>query len=70
VLLLIVPEHAYIALKHPALDQAQNGAAMATINQAIHWGLQVVFVIVVLQLAWDMVQMILKAYRQREAAAR
>jgi hypothetical protein len=68
-ILLAIPEHAYVALKHPALDQAQYGAAMATINQSIHWGLQVVFVIVVLQLAWEIARMILKVYRRREAAA-
>ena len=69
-ILLAVPEHAYVALKHPALDQAQYGAAMASINQAIHWGFQVVFVIVVLQLAWEIAQMYLKVYRKREAAVR
>ena len=69
VLLLLVPEHAYVTLKHPALDQAQYGASLASINQSIHWGFQVVFVIVVLQLAWDIAQICLKMYRQREAAA-
>jgi hypothetical protein len=70
VLLLTVWDHAYVTLKHPALDQAQYGTTLATLNKSIHWGLQVVFVIVVLQLAWEIAQMIMKVYRRREAAVR
>jgi len=69
-ILLAVPDHAYVALKHPALDQAQYGGPLATLNDTIHWGLQIACAIVVLQLAWEIAQMCLKVYRKRVAAAR
>jgi len=67
-LLLMVENQAYFTLRHPALDQTQYGAALTSINLAIHMGLAVVCVIVVVQMAWDIGQIGIGAYRKRAAA--
>jgi hypothetical protein len=67
VVLLTVRDHVFVLLKHPELDQAQHGAALASINQAIAWSVNVVTVITVLCLLWEIGQMCLDAYRRRAA---
>jgi hypothetical protein len=66
-LVLTIREQAYFTLRHPAVDEARLGAALAALNHAIHLGLLVVCVIVVAQLVWDMGQVGVKAYRKRAA---
>ena len=67
-LLLAAPEHAYVVLKHPAIDALRYGSTVVSINQTFHFGLLFAGALVVLQLAWDIAQSILDAYRKREAA--
>jgi hypothetical protein len=62
-MLLTVPDHVFVLLKHPALDQAQYGANLATINHAIMWGAEVVCVITVLSLVWEIGRIGVDAYR-------
>jgi hypothetical protein len=69
-ILITAPGHLLITLKHPEVDQARFGQALDTINMAIHKGLMVVCVIVVLQLLWEIGQSRLEAYRRRVAATR
>lgn len=64
--LLSAPGHRLLLLKTPTLDGARYGATVATANDAVHTGLLVVLVIVVLQLVWDAWQW---ARRQREGEA-
>jgi hypothetical protein len=66
--LLFVPNHLWVVLRHPALDQAQYGAALDTINAVIYKTLLVLVAIVVLQLVWEIVRRSLEAYRMRLAA--
>jgi len=66
--LLSVPDHTYVVLKNPAADQLQYGHNLDLINNAIHLGFSVICAIVVLQLAWDIGQMVWYEYRRREAA--
>jgi hypothetical protein len=66
--LLFVPNHMWVVLRHPALDQAQYGAALDTINAVIYKTLLVLVAIVVLQLVWEIVRRSLEAYRMRLAA--
>jgi hypothetical protein len=68
VIMLNVPDRAYVLLRHPALDQAACGATLASINNGIHLSLLVICAITVLQLAWDISQALLALYRKREAA--
>jgi hypothetical protein len=63
--LLAVRDHVYVALKHPALDQARYGAVVDTINKSIHFGLLVLCAIATLQLAFDTGKLILDGYRKR-----
>jgi hypothetical protein len=70
VLLLTIPDQACVVLKHPAVDQAQYGAALVGINHSIHWGLQVALAIIALHLGWEIAQMCLRVYRKRVAAVR
>ncbi|MGA7857949.1 MAG: hypothetical protein WCA11_08485, partial [Terracidiphilus sp.] len=67
-LLILAPDHAYVTLRHPALDQASHGAILGTINNSIHLGLMVIAAIAVLQLIWDVAQLARAAYRKRVAA--
>ena len=68
-LLLSVPDHAYVLLRNPALDQARYGAALTSINLSIHWSAAVICAITVLRLVWEIGRMSLDAYRKRAAAA-
>ena len=45
VLLLSVRDNAFVLLKHPALDQAQYGATLSSINHAIDLGIMLICVI-------------------------
>ena len=64
-ILIAAPGHLLITLKRPEIDQAHLGQTLDTINMAIHHGLVVVCVIVVLQLLWEIGQKSFEAYRKR-----
>ena len=68
VLMLNVADHAYVLLKHPAQDQLRYAANLNSINNGIHIGLQVICAIAVLQLVWDIAQLLLASYRKRATA--
>lgn len=68
--LLTARDHAWVALKHPELDQARYGATLGAINEGIHGALLIVCAIVVLQLAWEIGRVSVEAYRKHRAAAR
>jgi hypothetical protein len=65
VVLLTAPGGALITLVHSEANDAHYGATVNIINRSAHMGLQIVCVIVVLQLAWEILQFSLRAYRQR-----
>jgi hypothetical protein len=65
--LLSARNHAAILLKHPLLDQARYGEALANINKAINGVAALICAIVVIQLVWGIGQMILGFYRRRAA---
>jgi len=67
VLMLLVRDHAYVLLKHPAIDQVHYGAAVASINKSIPLGLLAIAIIASLQLAWDIGKWVLQS-RQAMAA--
>jgi hypothetical protein len=69
-LLLNVRDQVYVTLAHPALDQARYGAAVDSINKAIHLGAMIVLAITILSLAWEIGQMGMDAYRKRVAGMR
>ena len=69
-LLLNVRDHAWIVLRHPALDQARYGAALDGINKGILLGASIRCVLAVLQLLWEAGRMSLNIYRKRAAAMR
>jgi hypothetical protein len=68
VVLLTVKNQALVNLKNPALDQARYGATLDTINFYTHKAFLIIFVITVLQLAWDIWQLGREAMRKRLAA--
>jgi hypothetical protein len=67
-LLLLVRDHVYVVLKHPALDLERDGAMVGAINLWAHRGLLMVAFISVLQVLWDIARMSLQAYRKRASA--
>jgi hypothetical protein len=69
-LLLSVPGHAFVLLKHPALDQARYGTTLDSMNKSLYMGAELIFAIVVLRLAWEIGRLGLEAYRKRAAARR
>ncbi|MGD0858862.1 MAG: hypothetical protein ABR912_06055 [Terracidiphilus sp.] len=69
-LLFTVRDHAWIVLRHPALDQARYGGAVEAINKAIYLGASILCALAVLQLLWEMARMGLNVYRKRAAAMR
>jgi hypothetical protein len=69
-LLLSVRHGAYVTLKHPVLDQLRHGGTLDSINQAIYRILLLGCAIAVLELAWQIGQAGLRAYRSRAAATR
>ena len=58
-------DHAYLSLKHPALDQARFAGALETINNGIYLGTRIICAIVVLQLIWTLAQAGISLYRHR-----
>jgi hypothetical protein len=66
VMVLTTPGHVYFTLKQWA-DRARLGAPLAAANEGIYRVLQVICVIVVLQLLWEIGQLILSFYRKRVA---
>jgi hypothetical protein len=69
-LLLAVPDHAFVLLRHPALDQAQHGRTLDSLNLGMYRLLVFTIVISGLQLVWDIGKMSQSAYRKRAAAMR
>jgi hypothetical protein len=67
-LMLTVRDQVYFNLRNPAVNEAHYGAALASINHAIHLGLTVVCVIVVAQLLWDLGRTGVDAYSKHAAA--
>jgi hypothetical protein len=67
IVLFTVRNHAFVLLKHPELDTAQHGAALASINQAIAWSVNVILVIAVLSLIWEIGQICVDVYRRHAA---
>jgi hypothetical protein len=68
ILLLTAKDHATVLLKNPAIDQFRYGAALNSINQSINWSVALICAIAGFQLVWEIVQLILSAYRKRAAA--
>ena len=67
-LLIAAQDHAYVLLRHPALDQLRYAHTLDSINSGIHLGLLLICAIAILQLAWDIGGTIAAAYRKRLAA--
>ncbi len=67
-ILIAAPDHAIMLLKHPALDQAQHGGSLAQINRGLYEGVLIMFALIALQLAWEIVRMSMVMYRKRMAA--
>jgi len=70
VVLFGVRNHAWITLKHPALDRARYGVTLDAINQGIYRILLLICAIGVVVLLWEIGQMSLDVYRKRVAAIR
>jgi hypothetical protein len=66
--LLSLPNHMFVLLKHPELDLAKYGSAVDTINASIYKSMLLVAAIVVLKLVWELGQMSIEGYRRRVAA--
>jgi hypothetical protein len=65
--LLLAPNHQLFLLKNPA-DAAKLGATLAAANKGVLTALTIAIAVVILQLAWGIVQGGLEAYRKRVAA--
>jgi hypothetical protein len=63
VLLAYLPGSAYVLLRHPETDMSRYAQAVDSTNRGIHAGLQVLCVIVILQLAWDIAQALVRVLR-------
>jgi hypothetical protein len=70
ILLFAARDHAYVLLKHPALDMARYGGALDSINNAIYRVTLFLCVAIGVQLLWRIVRQFLKAHRRRAAAVR
>jgi hypothetical protein len=68
VVLGVLPGHVYVLLRHPEVDAAQYGQTVDSINRGIHMGVQVLCVILAIQLAWDVAQALIDAWRKRQAS--
>jgi hypothetical protein len=66
-ILLNARDHALLAVKQSALDQAHSGPSIDVINLYVYRGFMIITAIAVLQLAWDLGRMSLNAYRKRAA---
>jgi len=69
-LLLSVRDHAWVTLRHPALDRARYGGTLDSINQPIYHCVLFLCAIAVLELVWAIGRMSLDVYRKRAAAMR
>jgi hypothetical protein len=63
VLLAYLPGSSYVLLRHPETDMSRYAETAGSINRGIHIGLQVLCVIVILQLVWDIAQALAKVLR-------
>jgi hypothetical protein len=68
IVLIAAPDHQFVTLRHPALDQTRYGGTVDTINYGIQHALLIICAIIVLQMVWEMGRMGLDAYRKRVAA--
>jgi hypothetical protein len=68
VLLLTVPNHAAVLLKHPALDQARYGVTLDTVNMSIYRVALFIFVIAAIQTIVGIVNFGIGSYRKRVGA--
>jgi hypothetical protein len=68
--LINAPGHVLVSLKDPSIDPSHLGPTIDLVNRSVHMSLQLVCVIVGLQLAWEIGQGGIEAYRKREASAR
>ncbi len=68
ILLLTVPNHAAVLLKHPALDQARYGVTLDTVNMSIYRVALLIFVIAVIQAIVGIVNFGISSYRKRVGA--
>lgn len=66
-LLLAVKDHAYLLLKNPAADQIRVGATLATVNAWIYGVALLIFVVAVLQLAWEVGRKSVQSWQKRAA---
>jgi len=66
-ILLAAPGQMYFTLRHPEEDAARFGAALQSINLAIHWCAVVICVISVVTVVVGLGRMGLEAYRKRVA---
>jgi hypothetical protein len=62
-LLAYLPGSAYVLLRHPETDMSRYAQTADSTNRGIHAGLQVLCVIVILQLIWDIAQALVKVLR-------
>jgi len=69
-ILLAARDHAWVTLKHPALDQVRYGGTLDSINKSIHWSLMVLIALTVLTLLGEAGRAALDAWRKRVAARR
>ncbi len=58
-----LPGAAYVLLRHPETDMSRYAETADSINRGVHIGLQVLCAIVILQLAWDIAQALMKVLR-------
>jgi hypothetical protein len=63
VLLTYLPGSAYVLLRHPETDMSRYAQTADATNRGIHAGLQVLCVIVILQLIWDIAQALARVLR-------
>ena len=66
--LFTVPDHAWILLKHPVLDQARYGGTVDAINQGIYRVVLLICALTALQLLWEIGRVTQNVYRKRVAA--
>jgi hypothetical protein len=67
-IVVLVNQAVLFSLKHPELDQPHYGPTLDLVNRSVHRGVLCVFLIVVLQLAWEIGVRVTNNYRQRVAA--
>ena len=68
--LLTLPNHIYLTLKHPELDQVQYGGTVEMVNRSIHLSLSCVCAIVFIVLLLESGRLALDTWRKRAAGMR